>query len=180
MTTFQEEQEVSRDSIEALLSNLTNCSGLQSEQHSVLIHGMGHHPRSFYRQLANNPDVEVLWSGWCGPWWLYFLSFIPGQAGLLELKTRSKVRDIFSLVGELSMCALYFFPTALHSQIVDGIRRYKYNFSVRDALKDEKDYFILEVDFDYVSDKKDSDVIFKGLSCGSNLSDELKQVLQGV
>ena len=70
---------------EQMLKEISATNVLNFEKHDLLIFGSGGQDRKCCSELKTNPKYELLWSGWSGPKWTKFLSFIPGQAGLVKI-----------------------------------------------------------------------------------------------
>lgn len=133
------------ETVGALLSS----TDLRNPQFAVYLQGHGHKPRSFYRQLRLNPTVEVVWSGWSGPWWLWLLSFIPSQAGIVKIKGLDRLKEIYEAISELSMSTIYFVPRTKEEAFLAKILQQKYPLRLKDLFDGESEFFLLNVDYDY-------------------------------
>lgn len=164
--------------LENMLAALSKLNVISSADFTLLIHGMGSQTRSFYRELRTNESVEVIWSGWCSKvWWSYLFSFIPGQAGLVKVLDRKKLNPLYLEIGAQSMCGLYFVPNKKVEIIIDKVINER-SFDVSDILKDEKNYFLLVVDFDYRSETRDGEVYYRDFIVADNVGEEVKTLLQ--
>lgn len=123
-TTDKIEGEIAVDVMESIIKALPTLTAIHSIDHSVLIHGMGGQPRSFYSDLRHNKSVELLWTGWSSNvWWTYLLSFIPGQASLSKVLDRTKVDTLYIDIGAQSMCGLFFIPNDKMKSVLDKITK---------------------------------------------------------
>lgn len=164
--------------LENMLAALSKLNAINSADFTLIIHGMGSQARSFYRKLRTNESVEVIWSGWCSKmWWSYLFSFIPGQAGLVKVLDRKKLDSLYLEIGSQSMCGLYFVPNEKVELIIDKVIT-KRSFDVSDILEDEKNYFLLVVDFDYRSETRDGEVYYSDFIVGDNVDEEVRKLLQ--
>ena len=170
--------EIETHVLENMLEALSKLKAISSTDFTLLVHGMGSQTRSFYRALNTNESVEVIWSGWCSKvWWSYLFSFIPGQAGLVKVLDRKRVDLLYQEIGAQSMCGLYFVPNASVESIVRQVIDER-SFDISDIPMDEKNYFLLVVDFDYRSKTRDGEVYFRDFIIGDNVDDEIKKLLQ--
>src|SRR5688500_16798491 len=104
MKTSHKEIEVSE--LNAILSFLTTSTEIDLENFDFLIYGGGGQGKKFYRDLAKDKELEILWTGWSGPKWTSFLSFIPGQAGLIKLLKQSRLKTLFEDLAALNVSYL--------------------------------------------------------------------------
>ncbi len=169
--------EVEVDLLESITEELPKLKSIHSTDHSILIHGMGGQTRSFYNKLRHNPALELMWTGWSSNvWWTYLLSFIPGQAGLSKVIDRQQLNKLYFDIGQLSTCGLYFIPNGIVNIVLENVRKDR-TPRLNDLLKDEQNYFLLTVDFDYHGDERDGEVFYRELVIGDALDSELEQVL---
>ena len=170
-------EEIDIDRFDKMVSEVVSSKLLEQDGFSVFIYGQGCKPRSFYHELKYNPDVELFWTGFSGPKTLWFLSFIPGQAGLLKVNNLAKTQELYNEVGGLSFCSLFFFPTDKEEELINGIRKNHLKFSTKDWLKDVDSYFILDTDFDFHGGDRDGEIYYRFLRYGTGLNEELKEIL---
>lgn len=169
--------EIEVDLMEDIIKTLPKMTAIYSTAHTILIHGMGGQTRSFYRNIRFNKTVELLWTGWSSNnWWTYILSFIPGQAGLTKVIDRQQLDNIYLDIGALSICGLYFIPNETVISVVDKIKKER-TPNISDLFDNEKNYFLLTVDFDYHGSDKDGEIFYKELMIGDNLDSDIKQTL---
>lgn len=171
-------EEIEISIFDSMMDELVNSNELEKKGFTVLIYGQGSQSRHFYRQLRYNQDIELYWTGWSLPKALWFLSFIPGQAGLLKIINLKKTKEIYDSVGVMSLCSLYFIPSDIVNEVITGVKRNKYKFDIRDLLKDKKEYFLMDVDFDYHGGEKDGEIFYRILQYGDDLSGNLKRILR--
>ena len=169
--------EIAVDLMESIIKTLPNLTAIHSTDHSILIHGMGGQPRSFYNELRNNKSVELLWTGWSSNvWWTYLLSFIPGQAGLTKILDRTKLDNLYLDIGGQSMCGLYFIPNDKVKSVLDKITKER-TPDIENILEDEANYFLLTVDFDYHGGDRDGEIYYRKLVVGNDLDEQIKSTL---
>lgn len=170
--------EIGVDLMEEIIKTLPKLKAIHLTDHSILIHGMGGQTRRFYRTLRLNKAIELLWTGWSSNvWWTYLLSFIPGQAGLTKVLDRQQLDNLYLDIGAQSMCGLYFIPNEKMTSVLDKIQKEK-TPNISYLFDNEKDYFLLTVDFDYHGGDKDGEIFYRELVIGDNLDAEVKQTLK--
>lgn len=150
--------EIDYDSVDVILDKLTDYS-LANEKYQVLIFGKGGQPRSFYRQLKLEKDIEVLWTGWSGPTWTLIFSFIPGQSGLVKLKNRKRLKEFYSGIGAQSFCGLYFVDkdteSKILSHVINGQRE------IDNLIENSEENFMIDMDLDDHGGQRDGEVVYK-------------------
>ena len=176
-TTDKIDGEIAVDLMESIIKALSNLTAMHSSDHSILIHGMGGQPRSFYNELRHNKSVELLWTGWSSNvWWTYLLSFIPRQAGLAKILDRTKLANLYLAIGGQSMCGLYFIPNDKVKRVLDKIIEDK-TPNIEDILEDEANYFLLTVDFGYHGGDNGGEIYYRKLVVGNDLDEKIKRTL---
>lgn len=167
------------DAVEAVVRKLPEVAAFNNPDYIVLIHCMGGQTSGYFRNLWKNDEVKVLWHGWfTRTWWTYFLWFIPGQAGLVKVLDRSKTYDWYEEIGGLSFCGLYFVPCELETKILDAIRNDKYRDLKPEIFRDEKNYFLLSVDFDMHGGERDGEIVYRELIAGDELDADMEALLK--
>lgn len=170
--------EIEVDLMEEIIKALPKLTAIHLTDHSILIHGMGGQTRRFYSTLRHNKAIELLWTGWSSKvWWTYLLSFIPGQAGLTKVLDRQQLDNLYLEIGAQSMCGLYFIPNTKVISVLDKIKKERTS-NLSDLFDNEKNYFLLTVDFDYHGGEKDGEIFYRELIIGDNLDTEIKQTLK--
>lgn len=169
--------EIAVDLMESIIKSLPNLTAIHSTDHSILIHGMGGKPRSFYKELRRNKSVELLWTGWSSNvWWTYLLSFIPGQAGLTKILDRTKLDNLYLDIGGQSMCGLYFIPNEKVKSVLEKIIKNR-TPDIEDLLENETNYFLLTVDFDYHGGDRDGEIYYRQIVIGNDLDEKIELAL---
>lgn len=169
--------EISVDIMENIIKTIPQQAAINNPDNAILIHGMGGQPRSFYRDLYYNTDVEILWTGWSTTvWWTYLLSFIPGQASLVKVINRNKLDSLYLDIGAQSMCGLYFVPNNKVDAILTDVKKTR-GKNIKDILENASNYFVLTIDFDFHGGDRDGEIYFRELITGDNIDADLKQSL---
>jgi hypothetical protein len=109
----------------------------------------------FYDELRDNQDFEVLWTGWLGPAWTSFLSFVTGHAGLVKILKPEKLRPLFEKLSETGVADIYYVPKTLTALLTEKISSRKGTFS--DLLEWEPEYVHLSAQQD--------DIVQEGIDC---------------
>lgn len=154
---------------------------IKDSDFSILVFGQGSQTRNFYRNLRNDSDVELFWTGWSGPKWMWIISFIPSQAGILEIKNIDRLKELYENVGELSYCGLYFLPKNKATELVKAIKSNHWEFQTQkkiiEILKNENNFFTLNTVFDYHGGERDRELYHIDLNYGKNLNENIKRIL---
>lgn len=171
------EGEIAVELMEDIINTLPKLTAMYSENHSILIHGMGGQTISFYNGIRQNNKVELLWTGWSSTiWWTYLLSFIPGQSGLTKVLERSQLDSLYTNIGKHSMCGLYYIPNSSVDNILRAVKKDR-GKNIEVILEKVENYFLLTVDFDYFGGDRDEEIFYRKLVLGDNLDTVIKQTL---
>ena len=169
--------EISADLKESIIKSLPKLNAIHSTDHSILINVMGGQTRSFFRNLQQKKEVEVLWTDWIGKsWWSYIFSFIPGQAGLIKILDRTHLDILIKEIADMSYCGIYYIPNKKVEAVLMEVKS-KRNNDISKFFENEKNYFLLDIDFDYHGGEKDGEIFYRQLFIGDNLNPEIKDVL---
>lgn len=164
--------EIYESQVEQTLEELQSSEYMHEPNYVVLIYGQGGQTRKFYKELINSADVDVLWSGWCGPKWSKIFSFIPGQAGLVRLNNLKVVKDIFTSVGAMSLCSLIFTHEGKAEELRKQLVNNNWNIDLEKFFSSDTNYLYYEVDDDYATSENEG-VVYRALSYGKSFSKEL-------
>lgn len=169
--------EIEVNLLEDIVKTLPHLTAIHSADNCILIHGMGDKPKSFYRQLRQNKNAELLWTGWSSNiWWTYLLSFIPGQSGLTKVLNRQHIDSLYLNIGRQSMCGLYFIPNNKIDSVLEDIKKTR-GRHISDSFANEQNYFLLTVDFDFHGGDRDGQIFYRQLLMGDSLNTEIKKAL---
>lgn len=168
--------EVEEKVVAHTLDQLCGSEAFSNSDYVILLYGQGARSRTFYTNLKRNPDVEVLWNGWRGPKWLAFLSFIPAQAGLVRLHNIKKLKTLFHLIGEISVCSLMIVREIKAQNILEEIKKSDGVVDPEKFFNEQDDYLYYEVNDDY-SYEGHEDIVYQVLSYGSAFN---KDILQNI
>lgn len=183
VSTNHFETEIEVNAFDQMLSALTKelCDARYAP-YSLVIFGHGDKPRSFYQDLGTHPDIQLHWHGWSGPKWLKFLGFLASHAGILTLKNPSRLKEIYTSVGELSYCSLYLLKTAKAQQLISAVKTDHWPFEkerqIETLLESETDFFFLDTVFDHYSENFNEDVYYISFDFGAALPKSLKKIFK--
>ncbi len=173
------EGEIEVELMEEIIKTLPKLTAMYSESHSILIHGMGGQTRNFYNDIRQNNNIELLWTGWSSnKWWTYLLNFIHGQAGLVKVLDRSQLDNLYTNIGRLSMCGLYYISKDKVDNILEAVKKDR-GKNIEVILDKVENYFLLTVDFDYNGGDRDGEILYREFILGANLDTEIKWTLTG-
>jgi hypothetical protein len=168
------------DALEGRVEELLASTELTDPDFVVYFHGHGCRTRLFYWWLRLKPNVEVKWSGWSGPWWLYFLSFLPGQAGLVKMKSPLNWQEIYNRMSSLSMISIYFFPKSLEGNLVSTVRRNRTPFIRTRMFADCSEFLTVTVDYDFHGGERDGEVFYTRIEYGEKLRLGLQRLVESI
>ena len=171
-------EEINDSDYDLMMKELVESKKFEDDNYSVFIFGQGGQTRSFYYNLKQNNDVELIWTGFSGGKLLLPISFIPGQAGFLKVKNILMVKQLYDEVGAMSMCGLYYFRKEKEIEIINEVKKNKLNCNLDEILKNEDEYFLLDIDFDYNGNKKGNELLFRIIRYSENLNSQLKEILK--
>jgi len=153
---FSRYKEISVTRLESILEDLSTPGKLNLNDYDLLLYGGGGQSKSFYNNLSKDPEVEILWTGWCGPKWTSFLSFIPGQAGLLKVLNQGRLKTLYEDLASHSVSDLYYVPKALTGKIKQAIVN-------APSSHDSKKILENEISFVYIQCEMDETVLTNGV-----------------
>jgi hypothetical protein len=173
---FQEE--IDYDTVDTMLNKLTDYS-LTNDKYQVLIYGQGSQPKSFYRKLKLEKDVELLWTGWSGPTWTLIFSFIPGQSGLVRLKNKKQLKEFYEDIGAQSFCTLCFVDKQTEGEIIERVTK-KDKREIHELIESSESNFMLDIDFDYHGGQRDGELVYKIAYVGQKVDPTIVKLLSEV
>ena len=170
--------EIDYDTVDTMLNKLTNYS-LTNDKYQVLIYGQGSQPKSFYRKLKLEKDIELLWTGWSGPTWTLIFSFIPGQSGLVRLKNKKRLKEFYEDIGAQSFCTLCFVDKETEDEIIDRVTK-KDKREIHELIESSESNFMLDIDFDYHGGQRDRELVYKIAYVGQKVDPTIVKLLSEV
>ena len=169
------ENEIEFEKIDVILDKLTDYSQT-NDKYEVLIYGQGSQPKSFYRKLKIEKDIELLWTGWSGPTWTLIFSFIPGQSGLIRLKNKKRLKEFYNDIGAQSFCALCFVDKDSEAEIIEWVTK-KNKREIHELIENSENNFMLDIDFDYHGGQRDGEVVYKIAYVGQKVDPTIVKLL---
>jgi hypothetical protein len=151
--------EINYETVDTMLEKLTDYS-LTNDKYQILIYGQGGRPKSFYRKLKSETDIELLWTGWSGPKWTLIFSFIPGQSVLIRLKNKKRLKEFYNDIGAQSFCGLCFVDKDGENEIIRRIT-IKDEKEIYELIETSESNFMVNIDFDYHGGQKDGEIVYK-------------------
>ncbi|MCK7590745.1 hypothetical protein M0G43_09180 [Subsaxibacter sp. CAU 1640] len=122
---------------EKMLKEISATNALDFEKHDLFIFGSGGQDRKFYSELRTNPKYEVLWSGWSGPKWTKFLSFIPGQAGLVRILDQSSFYELYNELAVYSVSDAIYLRKQLTDELTQQVKNKTSSINFESFLENE-------------------------------------------
>lgn len=141
-------KEIEVSKLDNILSFLAASAKLDLQNFDILIYGGGGQSKQFYRGLAMDNDVEILWTGWPGPRWTSFLSFIPGQAGLIRLLKQERLKTLYEELAALSASYLCYVPKPLTLGIKTDLEQSPFSHNPMKVLESQDDFLWIQAEMD--------------------------------
>lgn len=167
--------EISYKTVDTMLDKLTDYS-MTNDKYQVLIYGQGGQPKSFYRKLKSEKDIELLWTGWSGATWTLIFSFIPGQSGLIRLKNKKRLKEFYTDIGAQSFCGLCFVDKDGEDEIIRRVKN-KDKREIQELIETSDDNFMLDIDFDYHGGQRDGEIVYKIAYVGQKVDPTIVKLL---
>lgn len=145
---FSRYKEISVARLESILEDLSTPGKLNLHDYDLLLYGGGGQSKSFYNNLSKDPEIEILWTGWCGPKWSSFLSFIPGQAGLLKVLNQGRLKTLYEDLASQSVSDLYYVPKALTEKIKQAVVSTPSSHDSKKILEHEMSFIYIQCEMD--------------------------------
>jgi hypothetical protein len=98
--------------------------------------------------LRSDPEIEILWTGWCGPKWTSFLSFIPGQAGLVKVLNQSRLKPLYEDLASHSVSDLCYVPKDFTEMIKQAVNSGPSSHDSKKILENEINFLYLQCEMD--------------------------------
>jgi hypothetical protein len=177
---FSKYKEISVTKLESILEELSTPGKLNLNDYDLLIYGGGGQSKSFYNNLSKDPEIEILWTGWCGPKWTSFLSFIPGQAGLLKVLKQERLKPLYEELASHSVSDLYCVPKQLTAKILDAVHEYPTSHDPKKVLKNEISFLFMQCEMDQTVITNGQECYLFDVAMGPELSGDLKALFSSV
>lgn len=171
---FSRYKEISVTKLESILKALSTPGVLNVNDYDLLVYGGGGQSKSYYSNLSNDTEVEILWTGWCGPKWTSFLSFIPGQAGLIKVLKPSRLKSLFEDLASHSVSDLYYVPKALTERIKQVVISGPSSHNSKKILENEMGFLYLQSEMDETVIRNDEECYLFDIAIGPKLPDDVK------
>lgn len=160
-----------------MLDELSKTKEINLETHDLLIYGGGGQSRKFYSDLRQNPDVEVLWTGWSGPKWTSFLSIIPGQAGLLRVKIQSAFKEVYYELAAFSVSDVILISKDLTVKIVQEASKKTWRANFHSTALQDESVFVLTSEADESIIENGQPSYLYDYTFGMKISEDLKRIV---
>jgi hypothetical protein len=177
---FSRYKEISVTKLESILMVLSTPGNLSLDDYDLLIYGGGGQSKSFYNNLSKDPGVEILWTGWSGPKWSSFLSFIPGQAGLLKVLKQDRLKTLYEDLASHSVSDLYYVPKALSEKIKQSVMTAPSSHDSKKTLENEMSFIYIQCEMDETVVSNGVENFLIDIAMGPELSQEVKALFSDI
>lgn len=107
-------REASVEDVDQVLNGISGCQALLNGGYCCYIYGMGGQTKDFYKKIASEKGVVVIWHDSIVTGWARIIkNVVPSVAGLLKLESLENLRSLFYSVCGSSMAGIYF----MHSEM---------------------------------------------------------------
>jgi hypothetical protein len=163
-----------------MLQSLSTAGVLDLAGYDLLVYGGGGQSKAYYHELRNDPEVEILWTGWSGSKWTSFLSFIPGEAGLVKVLNESRLKSLFEDMASHSVSDLYYVPKELTEKIKQEVVSRPSSHCAEKILENETSFLYLQAEMDKTVITNGEECYLFDIAIGSNLPHDLKVLFSDI
>lgn len=162
---------------EEMLNEISNSNEIDFDNFDLLIYGGGGQEKKFYSELKTSPKYKVLWSGWPGPKWTKFLSFIPGQSGLVKILEQGAFYELYYELATLSVSDVIYVKKTLTNSITEQVKKYTWKVNFEKILENEPNSFVLTSETDQTIKENGKEKFLYDFTLGSELNEKLKNII---
>lgn len=177
---FSKYKEIPVTKMESILVALSTPGQLNLNEYDLLLYGGGGQRKSFYNNLREDSEIEILWTGWCGPKWSSFLSFIPGQAGLLKVLNQGRLKTLYEDLASHSVSDLYYVPKALTEKIRQAVVSAPSSHDSKKILQNEMSFIYIQCEMDETVISNGVENFLFDIMIGPELSEEVKALFSNI
>ncbi len=162
---------------EEMLKQISISNELDFENYDLLIYGGGGQDRKFYTELKTNPKYELLWTGWAGPKWTKFLSFIPGQSGLIKILEQSSFYELYYELAANSVSDVIYIKKELTEKLTEEVKNKTWKMNFESFTEKEPNSFVLTSEADETIKENGKEKFLYNYTIGSGLNQSLKNMI---
>jgi len=162
--------------LDNILTSLTMATEIDLENFDLLVYCGGGQSKKFYRELASDSQLEILWTGWGGPAWAAILSFIPGQAGLIRLLKQGRLKTLFEELAVSSVSYLCYVPKGLTTIIKTDIERSAYSHNPLKILGNQNEFLFIQAEMDDTVIRKSKEFYVFDYEIGVNAHPKIRNL----
>ncbi|TPE46418.1 hypothetical protein [Pontibacter mangrovi] len=163
---------------EKMLEEISESKSIDLDNYDLLLYGGGGQSKSFYRNLQQNSNCQVLWTGWAGPKWSSIFSFIPGQAGLIKILNQQAFKELYYELAAYSVSEVLYVPKFLTPEILNEVRKKTWKTKFELFIDKAPESFLLTSEADEAVDEKGKGVYFIDYFLGEKASKVLKDIVE--
>lgn len=162
---------------EKMLKEISASNELDFDNFDLLIYGGGGQDKKYYSELRTNLKYELLWTGWSGPKWAKFLSFIPGQSGLIRILEQSAFYDLYYELAASSVSDVIYVRKELTEKIIEQVKKNTWKVNFESITENELNSFVLTSEANETIKKKGKEMFLYDYSFGSELNQTLQDII---
>ena len=177
---FSKYKEIPVTKMESILEALSTPGQLNLNEYDLLLYGGGGQSKSFYNNLREDSEIEILWTGWCGPKWSSFLSFIPGQAGLLKVLNQGRLKTLYEDLASQSVSDLYYVPKKLTEEIRQAVMSAPSSHDSKKILEHEMSFIYMQCEMDETVITNGVENFLIDIAMGAEVSPEIRALFSDI
>lgn len=164
--------------IQQIISRLSVAENALNDLRICVLFGYGSHPQKTYSTLQAKDGVEIIWSGPFLPWWAYpFTLIVASHGGLIAVKERVYLPEVFLRLSTLAMVELYSCQASLLDAIREHVLTHKWRSRIGPLVHRDESHFCFGVDGDTLSSEKFGFETW--CSYGKNCPEDLSRTIEG-
>ncbi|WP_439881567.1 hypothetical protein ACSX1A_00120 [Pontibacter sp. MBLB2868] len=163
---------------EKMLEEISVSESIELNNYDLLLYGGGGQSKKFYKNLQQNLDCQVLWTGWSGPNWSAIFSFIPGQAGLIKILNQQAFKELYYELAAYSVSEVLYVPKLLTPEIINEVRKKTWRTKFELFIDKAPESFLLTSEADEALDEKGKGMYFFDYCFGKKASKVLKDIIE--
>ena len=162
---------------EKMLKEISTSNKIDNDNYDLLIYGSGGQDRKFYSELKTNPKYEVLWTGWSGPKWTKFLSFIPGQAGLVRIVKQDSFYELYYELAAYSVSDAIYIRKELTKELTEQVKSKTWRMNFETFTEKELNSFVLTSEANETIKENGKEKLLYDYKFGNGLNQSLKNII---
>lgn len=162
---------------EKMLKEISTSKNIELDNYDLLIYGGGGQNKNFYAALKANPNYEVLWSGWAGPKWAKFLSFIGGESGLVRIVKQSSFYELYDELAAHSVSEAIYIKKELTEKLTEEVKNKIWRVNFDPFIVKEQNSFVITSEADETIWENKQEKYFYDYTLSTKIKQSLKKMI---